>query len=235
MTTNIKKITNAKDLENFIKNNDFHTILMDADGCICNFNLEYYLRTGMKAEDDPAKVWDIFIPWVSRGFFCTLLPIRPTVSLTLKLKREGYDVQILTACGSYSNRSFKDIKNQKKYWCTKYLPEIPQRFVENGTDKKYFGKDKKVLLVDDQLNNVVCFRDYGGEAVHYVPDYSYPEENQTTTLEEEISELHEALDTAELENAELKNPIYTEEKMRGIISDWNDKQWKQYCNDERVW
>lgn len=197
-------ITNARDLEKFIRAGDYHTIYFDLDGTTANFNLEYFERTGEKPEDNPAKVWNTFIDWVDRGFFCTLLPIRPTVRLALKLNREGYDVRTLTACGPYDGK-FREIKNQKIYWCNKYLPEITQFFVEKGVDKKYFVRHgKKSLLIDDQLSNVTAFIDYGGSAIQYVPDYDYPE----------------------------KCPISTEENMLGVKC---DMAWIHYIEDERSW
>ncbi|EPY2277876.1 5' nucleotidase, NT5C type, partial [Clostridium sporogenes] len=103
----------------------------------------------------------------SETFYCGS-PVRDSIETVVKLHKEGFKIKIVTLPQYYSDTCIKE----KVMWIEKHLSflNIERDLIFTG-EKSILAGENRVLL-DDNINNLIEWKNQGGVAVAYTQPWN---------------------------------------------------------------
>lgn len=138
-------------------------LFFDMDGVLSDFQSHF-----KKHYPQYDNLWDlsdeVFWPLVKAiDNFWEDLPLMPHAEELFKFANENFEVEILSSPSSHDHRSY----GAKIEWLEKHFSayDFPINLVTQKY-KKLFA-EKGALLIDDQEQNCVEFKENGGQTIHF--------------------------------------------------------------------
>lgn len=139
-------------------------IYFDMDGVLVDFKKGIIELANVNKGETDDEMWEK-IRKIDH-FYYKLKPLDNQVEI-FKIINEKYNgnVEILTAIPK-PKRNILTSKDDKIKWVLKYIGDIPVNVVYSN-EKKFYAKNKNHILIDDSINNIIDWENYGGTGIYY--------------------------------------------------------------------
>ena len=143
-----------------------HTLFLDMDGVMADFDGAFAPRFGFDHRDVPdEKMWYAINTY---GTYFRDLPPCPGAREFFRTVRRLNPI-MLTACPP---SNFANVAKQKRGWIAEHLGDVPVIFTPGGKTKGLYLNRPGDILIDDFERNIERWVDAGGFGIHHTGDFA---------------------------------------------------------------